>query len=692
MRMQRFSNWILKHKHAVLFCFLAASIVSIYLSGHVSVNYQLMDYLPEDSASTIALDVMNEAFDESIPNLRVMIHDVSIPEAIEYKQRMAAVDGVKEITWLDDSVNLDQPIETLEEKTLNSWYIDGAALYSLVIDAEKIDTAIAEIRSIIGDNSAMAGDAVSISLTRQTTGKELSVVMMLIIPIILLILLLSTSSWFEPVLFLTSIGVAILINNGTNIIFGQVSFITMTTSSVLQLAVSMDYSIFLLHRFAEFRTQGMGVKQAMTQAMSKAFSSILASGLTTILGFGALLFMRFKLGPDMGIVLAKGIVFSLLSVLFLLPVITVFTYKVIDKTHHRSFLPSFTGFGRVVSRLFIPAVIIVALLIVPAFLAQRNNSFIFGSSAMSSDETSQAYLEEQEIDDLFGKSNQMVLLVPAEDTATEAELADALYRIPVVSSVVSYTESVGIAIPKEFIPESSLASLESGGYSRMVVTIGASQESDEAFAAVEEIRAAAAGYYGDEYYLAGGSANVYDMRETVMVDNKIVTIIGILGIGLVLLLTFRSISIPIILLLTIETSIWINLSVPYFLGNSMAYIGFMIISSVQLGATVDYAILFTNRYIENRGRMDKKSAIVQTVADTTASILTSAGILTVAGIILGMVSSNGMVGEFGILIGRGAALSAAMVLLFLPAMLYFFDWVLPKTTLGLKFFKPERKG
>ncbi len=683
---------ILKHKNLVLISFLALTVLSVFLAKGVKVNYQLMDYLPEDSPSTVALDVMNEAFAKAPPNLRVMIKDVDVPAALEYKQRISELDGVLEITWLDDAVNIHQPLETMDEKTLHSWYKDRNALFVVSVHSEKIEKTVGEIRNLSGAQGVLAGDAANISATQETTGKEVSAIMMFLIPIILFILLVTTSSWFEPVLFLLAIGIAILINNGTNILLGEISFITMATSSILQLAVSMDYSIFLLHRFAEYRAEGLAVKNAMVKAMEKAFSPILASGLTTIIGFTALLFMRFKLGPDMGIVLAKGICFSLLSVIFLLPVLTVFTYKIIDKTRHRSFLPSFQGFGKVVSRLFLPVLIMVAAVIVPSYLAQQHNTFIYGSSAMSSDETSQAWKEEHEIDTLFGKANQMVLLVPSHKIVTEKELIDDLHRLPEISSIVSYAESVGTTIPQEFIPGSSLEQLVSKGYSRIILTVNTAQESEAAFQAVEKIRSTAQRHYNDSYYFTGGSVNVYDMKQTVTTDNQTVTFVSILGIGLIIFLTFRSLSIPLILLLTIETSIWLNLAVPYFTGSSMAYIGFMIISSVQLGATVDYAILFANRYIENRENLEKRAAIIRTVSDTTASILTSAGILTTAGFVLGIISTNGVVGEFGILIGRGAALSAGMVLFFLPALLYFSDSVLPKTTWGLHFYHPERKA
>lgn len=683
--MRLLSEKIIKHKVIVLIAFIVATALSLLLSSGVKVNYDLMKYLPKNSPSTVALEVMEEAFDTAPPNLRVLIKDVTIPEALEYKDKISKVEGVKEITWLDDAESLDKPLELMEEKTLHSWYKDNNALFSAYLDSDDLKASLSEIRTIIGEKGAMSGDAVATNTAHESAGSEVKMMMLFIIPLILFILLITTSSWFEPVLFLTAIGVAIFINNGTNIIFGDVSFITQTSSSILQLAVSMDYSIFLLHRFAEYRSEGQNVKEAMAKAMEKSFSSILASGLTTVLGFAALIFMRFGLGPDMGVVLAKGIVFSLLSVMLLLPVMTIFTYKIIDKTHHRSFVPTFVGFGKLVPKLFIPVLCVIGILIVPSFLAQQENTFLYGSAAMTSDENTDVWKEGHEIDTLFGKGNQLVLMVPADDIGSQIELTRALKEIPEVTSITSYTETVGNTIPIEFIPGNVLNQLVSNGYSRMIINTNTDQENQHAFAVVNQIREISKEEYGDQYYLTGGSANVSDMKDTVTTDNKMVTLISVLGIGLVILLTFKSISIPIALVLAIEASIWINLSVPYFSGSSMAYIGFMIISSVQLGATVDYAILFANRYIENRGVLNKREAIMQTVSNTTASILTSASILSISGFVLGFISTNGVIGELGMLIGRGAALSAVMVLFLLPAILYYGDFLIQKTSLGLKF-------
>ena len=685
---------VVDHKTIILIVFALLTILSVMLSGLVTVNYDLLDYLPEDTPSTVSLEVMSDSFDTKPPNVRAMVSVEGIPEALSIKEQISEVTGVSAIYWLDDAVNVYQPLEAIPESTLESWYQDGNALFSILIDdsdGQQMDEAISQIREIIGEDGAMSGDAVNTSVARQSNSEEIKNMFVILLPILILILVLSTSSWFEPVLFLVTIGVSVLINNGTNALLGEVSFLTQTTASVLQLAVSMDYSIFLLHRFAEHRKKGLDVKTAMVEAMKGSFSSILGSGLTTVIGFAALTVMQFKIGQDLGVVLAKGIILSLITVLLLLPVLTVLTYKLIDKTRHRSFLPSFKKFGRFAVKFGLPVLVLVGLFIVPSYLAQQSNSFIYGASAMSSSEDTQTGQEEALIDEMFGKSNQMVLMVPEGDLVMEEQLADALYDLPHVTSVASYVTSVGAEIPQEIVPEETLSQFVSGGYSRMVINVSASQESEAAFDTVEAVRNTANAYYGGDYYLTGGSTNVYDMKSTVIADNKIVSLVTVIAIGIVILLMFRSLSVPLVLLVTIESAIWINLSFTYFGGESLSYLGYMIISAVQLGATVDYAILFATRYRENRRLLPKKEAAVQTVAQTTGSILTSASILAAAGFIMGMISTNGVIGQLGILIGRGALLSAFMVLFLLPALLTLCDRVIQKTTLHANFLKGDQK-
>ncbi len=677
--MDRVAEAILKHRKTVLFTFLGAALICLVLMPLVNINYNLADYLPEDAPSTVAMNVLDQAFDEDIPNASVMIRDVSIPEALKVKAELAAASGVDAVLWLDDVIDVRQPLEMADSDTVEAWYKGGDALFMVTVDRTDVGSAIASLREVVGDRGSIAGDAVNLAAAQGTVMGEIPTIILLLLPLVIIILMLSTSSWFEPLLFLAAIGVAILINEGTNIVQGNISFVTRATSAILQLAVSMDYAVFLLHGFARFRGEGYGLGQAMQKAMVQSFSAIAASAATTVLGFLVLVLMRFRIGPDMGWVLAKGILLSFISVTVLLPVLALSASELMDKTHHRPFLPSFDKFGRLVVRICMPLAAVVVLLFIPGYLGQAHNDFIYGSSGMHS-EGSAIKREARTITDRFGDSVQMVILVPEGDTAAETALGDALSQVPDVKSVVSYDSMVGAQIPEGFLTPEQAAQFRSGGYSRLVLSVATRDEGEAAYQAVENVRQTAQRYYGDTYYLTGQSVVNYDLKETITGDNTVVSIAAIVAVGLVLLATFRSVSLPFLLLLTIEGAIWINLSIPYFTGAHMNYIGYQIVSSVQLGATIDYAILFTQNYLNNRRMLGKKESVRATVGITAPSILTPALILAVAGFALGSFSSNGIISQLGIILGRGALISAAMVLLFLPALLALFDPLIKKTT------------
>lgn len=678
--MERLVNGILKYKKSILVFFILATVISLFTSSMVNINYNIMDYLPEEAPSTKALDVMNEEYDKGAANVRVVLKDVSIVDALKYKEKIKKVDGVDDIQWLDDVVNIKEPLEFQNQDTIESWYKNNEALFSITVNEDKEESAIDEIGEIIGENGMISGSAVNIVFAQETTEKELIKMMIILIPIILIILFLTTSSWFEPVLFLSTIGIAIIINSGTNLILGEISFVTKAAGSILQLAVSMDYSIFLLHRFSEFRNEGLAVKEAMKEAILKSVSSILSSGLTTVVGFAALIVMKFKIGPDMGFVMLKAICLSLISVLVLLPVLALYCYKLIDKTQHKSFMPKFNKFAKVSYKFRHISIILFLLLLIPCFLAQQNNSFSYGASEIYSDESTKIGHDTAAINKEFGKTNPLVLMVPKGDLVSERALCDELENIDKITSITSYAETVGITIPTEYVPDDTLSQLISDNYSRFIIVANVKVEGDETFALIDEIRNLAYKYYDDSYYFLGESVNTLDLKETIEDDNKKVNAISIIAIMIILLLTFKSLSLPIILVLVIEFSIWSNLTFNYFIGNDVFYIAYLIISSIQLGATIDYAILFTNRYIENRETMNKKEATQATISTTTVSILTSASILATAGIILGEISTNSIIAQLGILVGRGAILSLILVLFVLPALLMLLDKLIAKTT------------
>ena len=682
--MEALFKQIVKHKKIIISIFSIAVIVCAICSKFVSVNYDMNDYLPDGSASTTSLEVMEEEFGSGIPNARVMVSDISIPKALELKDELSSIDGVQEVTWLDDAVDITKPIQTLDSKTVEDYYKDNSALFSVTISEDKRISAVNEIRELIGDDNSMSGAAVNTATATQSTTKEVSKIILFIIPICLGILLITTTSWIEPILFMLTIGVAIMLNRGTNLLFGEISFVTNAAGNVLQLAVSMDYAIFLLHRFSDYRKEGFENEEAMVKACVNSVGSIFSSGITTVIGFAALILMRFKIGPDMGIVMAKAIVFSLITVLVLLPVITLYACKLIDKTTHKSLVPEFNGFAKVVYKLMIPMIILFSITIVPFRLAQAENSFDYGSSKIFN-ETTKLGSDTVKIEDKFGKSNTLVLMVPRGDFATETKLSNELKEIKEVSSIISYVDNAGAEVPTEYVNESILSKLLSDNYSRMVITVSTDFEGDVAFNTVEEIREIAKKYYSDKYYLAGESVSTYDLMDTVTADNVRVNAIAIGAIFIVLLIAFKSLLIPIILVLAIETAIWINLGIPYFAGNNLHYIAYLIISSVQLGATVDYAILLSNRYMEYRREVNKKEALLNTVSAVSLSIITSATILTLEGLLLGVISTHGIISQLGSLIAKGTILSTVIVLFVIPGLLYLLDKPIQMTTIKANF-------
>lgn len=677
------SGTILQKRKQVIIIVLLIAVLCLILTPLVSVNYNIIDYLPDEAPSTIALDVMNEEFTQGVPNARIMVSNITIPEALELKKQFMAVDGVEEVTWLDDAVSLDVPFETLDTDTVEAYYKNNTALFSITLDDEKASEAVNELSELAGEDAAMSGLSVSSTFSKGTLASDVAKIFLIAIPFILAVLFITTDSWFEPFLLMFTIGIAIIINMGTNIIFGEVSFITKGVASILQLAIALDYGIFVLYRFTEIRKEGLPVYDAMKKALIKSFTSVTACGIATMIGFAALILMRIKIGPDLGLVLTKGIVISLICVFTLLPALTVTCGKIIEKTHHRSFIPDLKKLAKIMVKLSFPALIIFALIVIPSAIAINNNDYVYFD--LFSDERTQIGQDALAITDTFGGSSSLVLMVKNGNLAEEKAVLDEIEEIPNVVSVISYVGTVGSEIPEEYVPGSTLSKLESANYSRMIITVDTSLEDPESFAAIEKIRAIGEAHYPGEWYLAGEIANAYDMKFFIEEDNLKIELVGIIAIFIVILIAFRSFSLPLILVLVIKSAIWINCGIPYFEGEQMFYISYLVISSLQLGITVDYAIMFTSRYVEFRKLLPKRQAIEKTVSAATVCIMVSACILLIAGLALWIFSSNALLSEVGMLVGRGAVLSVLAVLFVLPALFMIFDKIIQKTSLNMKF-------
>ena len=668
---------LLKHKKAVIIFFLLAALCCLVLIPLVGVQYDIMAYLPADSPSTVAIHTLEEEYALSIPNCRVMVSDITVPEALRLKQQIAEIDGVEQVRWLDDSVSVLEPLAMQNRERVESWYVNCTAVFSITVDKLQRRAAIHEIQALLGDKGVITGTAADSVASQESAGKEVASIMMIVVPFCAILLALVSASWLEPVLFLSTIGIAILCNMGTNLIFEEISFVTKIAGSVLQLAVSLDYSLFLLHRFEECRKEFADAEEAMLEAVCRATPSILSSGLTTVMGFAALMAMHFGIGADLGRVLAKGILFSLIAVLILLPALTLTVLKWVDKLAHRPLIPSFRFLGTVVQKTRYAAIIVFLLVMVPSFLAQSSNHFYYGSSHMFDPDTVQGQ-QAVALEQIFGKSNTFVLLVPKGDLPREEALNGELQRCREVTSIISYVNTVGSEIPMEYLNASLLSQLESEHYSCFLITADVPAEGEEAFAFVEQLKQIADTYYAAQYYLAGDTVSTFDLKDTVENDQMRVNILVIGAIFFILVITMRSIFLPLLLMLVIETSVWLNLSVPYFSDETLFYIAYLMISSIQLGATVDYAILMGTRYQEERKQKERQAALLDTVEITSISIMTPAVILAAAGFLIGGFCSNVAIAQLGILIGRGAVLSCLLVLLVLPAYLYTFDRFLVK--------------
>ncbi len=688
---ERFFRFVVNHRKPIVAIFAILALIGLVLGQMVRVNYDMNDYLPANTDSTVALNVMDDEFNGNVPNARVMVENVPLSEALAYKHKIAEVDGVSEVTWLDDVVSLDTPLELADQKTVETYYKDNSALFSVSIEEDHAQQAVNDIRSIIGENNAMTGSIISTAVATESTISEIAIITICAVLFILLVLALTSTSWIEPLLILVGLGVAIAINRGTNLIFGEISFVTNAAGAILQIAIALDFSVFLIRRYGEYRNVYPSAAEAMVASLCKMSTTIMASGCTVIIGFLALCVMQFRIGPDLGYALAKGIVISLITVFMFTPGLFVLCDKWLLKTRHRSFIPSLSKLGTLVQRICVPLACVFILLPIPAFLASTSDSInyyygsseIFGTGTQYGDDT-------QKIESTFGKSDTYVLLVPKGETAQEAALSNELKQIPEVTSIISYVDIAGVSTPSELADKDTLSQVESEHYRRLVLSVDAAYEGEETFTLVEQIRNIAQQYYPDTWLLAGAGVSTTDLMSTITHDKDLVDIIAVVAVLGVLFFATRSLILPFILVFVIETSIWCNFAVPYFDGSSIFFLSYLIVSTIQLGVTVDYAILFSERYRESRRTMPKRRAIRATVEAVTIPICTSGIVMVVVGFLLGAVSTHGVLAQLGHFLGVGVSMSLISILFVLPGFLYLFDGLIDRLTWHEHFLRNDK--
>lgn len=671
----RLIDTIIHRRRRVEKVFAVLVILSIIANFFVPINYDLTEYLPDWSPTMQGINRMEESF--GYPGTaRVMIDDVSLTEAASYQRQLEAIEGVDTVSWLPGG-NAYLPEHFLTIGDISEYYKDGSAMMDLIFDYGDSDpktyAAIDSMKALLGEKGHYSGPAIDNKTLEDSISSEMPGILAAGVVVIFAILAVTTTSWFEPVLFLLTMGIAIILNMGTNLIFGKISFLSHSIAAVIQLAVAMDYSIFLLHTFTAEKAKGISDEAAMANALRSAISSIISSGITTIVGFVALALMRFTIGRDLGFVLAKGIVFSLVTVLLLMPALILRFQDTIKKTQHRSFIPPVEGFARKLFRARKVLMVVVLLVLIPAYTAQSMIHFMYGTAAVGCSEGTQSYEDKMLMEDRFGKSNMMLILVPNENPVTERAFVQELKELPFVRSVVSLSDMLPEGLPESFLPGDLTEKMHKNGYSRIITNLRTDVESDYAFKCTNEVKALTQSYY-DESYFVGTTPATQDMKEIISSDYGMVNGLSILGVILVVYLAFQSGTMAITVIIPIEIAIFFNMAMPYLRGEQLTFMGYLMVSSMQLGATVDYSILLTNNYLDLRAQIaDKKEAAIAAISKSCVSVLTSGCVLMLVGYALYFVSTVSAIGDMGHLIGRGAIFSMILVLSFLPMLLTIVD-------------------
>lgn len=667
--------------------FFAATVICAACFPFVKVNYDLSKYLPQFAQTKQALDVMEDEF--GYPGMaRIMVKNVSLQEAERIRTQISDLEGVDVVVGPDLATDVYMgasfanegltDLASVDVFSMKDYYRDGNALMDVIFekgdDNPLTRTDIEKIYTIVGkDRGCFAGSAVSSKEREESITHEITIAIGMALVIIWLILTLTTTSWVEPFLFILIMIIAIILNMGSNLIFGTISFFTFSTAAILQLAVSMDYSIFLLHTFTAIKNTGVEINKAMEMAVKESCSSILASGATTIVGFIVIAFMRFTIGKDVGFVLTKGIICSLATVLLLMPTLILHFNKKIEKTAHKPLIPSFDRFARLMNRIRKPVFVIAALLAVPCYFGQSMNAFYYGDDAIGAGPGTRVYEDTRKINEVFGKSNMVIGIVPNGSVVTERQLTDALEDLDFVNYAISMSGTIPRGIPESFLPDKVIKQLRSSRYARFLISMNTVQESQYAFDSSQKLEGIIRQYYPDDAYVIGMTPTTIDIRDILTDDYNKVSLLSLAGVALVVLITFQAVLVPILVIIPIEVAIYLNMTLPYVMGDSMVYIGYIIVSCLQLGATIDYSILMTNNYLGFRKTMNNTDSAMAAISKSTLSILTSGGILTVVGYLLFFTSSIQAISQVGRLVGRGAVLSMVLVLSLLPALLSLFD-------------------
>ena len=745
--MLKLATFIVDKRNLFFLITIIALIFSAFSRNWVEVENSLSFYLPEESETKQALDVMADQF-TTYGTAQVMVANITYNEASDLNERIAQVKGVQSIAF-------DQTTEH---------YAHSSALFTVTFDYDETDdqclASLDAVKELLSDYDIYVSTELGDTLA-ETIDAEVNVIMVYVAVIVVAVLILTSRTYGEvPVLLLTFI-TAMILNQGTNFLLGKISFVSNSVTSILQLALSLDYAVILCNRFKE-EHRTLPIREAAIAALSKAIPEISASSLTTVGGLCAMLFMQFKIGPDMGICLMKSILFALLSVFVVMPGLLVLFGPLIEKTEHRDFIPkiSFAGKFAWASRKVVPFIFLAA--IVAGFFVSGRCPYAYGYSTLTTPKLNETQIAENLIGDTFTSTNMIALTVPAGDYEKEAalltelesmeeidysmglanveamngymladklmprqfsELADldyemaqvlyaayateqgdygklmgniSSYKVPLIDMFLFVCEQADAGVVQlssdqtamlqdaKTQMESAKAQLQGKDYSRMLLYLTLPESGDETYAFLDTVRETAQRYYPDgNVYVAGNSSTEYDFEKSFARDNTVVSIVSLLIVLVVLLFTFKSAGMPLLLIVVIQGSIWINFSIPTLTGTGVFFMSYLVVSSIQMGANIDYAIVIASRYQEIKGAMSHREAMTESLNFAFPTVMTSGTIMTVAGILIGGMTSEAAIVGIGQSIGHGTIISMILVLFVLPQILLLGGGIADKTSFSM---------
>lgn len=694
--MIRFGKWVVKHRSLILIIGILLLIPSAFGYFHTRVNYDILNYLPDEIDTMKGQEIMVDEFGTGAFSMCV-VEGMSDKDISKMRKEMCKVDGVKDVLWYDSFLDLSVPVEMLPD-SIKDVFINKDAdstilfvLYPNSISADETMEAIENLRKVMNKQCYLSGMSAVVTDTKNLSNKETPIYVLIAVILSTIVLALAMDSAIIPVFFLLSIGMAIVYNLGTNVFKGEISYVTQALAAVLQLGVTMDYSIFLWHSYEEKQQVYPGEKgRAMAHAISNTISSVVGSSITTVAGFIALCFMSFTLGMDLGVVMAKGVVFGVICCVTVLPSMILIFDNAIEKTKHKVILPNLSGISKWVTQHFYIFLILFFVLIGPAVYGYTHNT-VYYDLAGTLPESLESITANNKLEEQYHMgATHMVLLDANTSTKDVVKMTKEMEKVDGVKAVLGLDSIVGSTIPKDMLPDQIREVFESGKYKMLLIMSEYKVASDEVNAQCDTLKQMVKDC-DENGMLIGEAPCTKDLIEITDEDFKMVSAVSIGVIFIIIAFVFKSISLPIILVAVIEFAIFINMGIPTYTKTAIPFIASIVIGTIQLGATVDYAILMTNKYKRARHNgLEKKEAVIEGMKGSVQSIIVSALSFFAATFGVGMYSNIDMISSLCTLMARGALISMVVVILLLPTMFMIFDKVIIHTSAG--FINKEKRA